>query len=458
MKKIVYVLCLVLPGVIPQGFSQQKAWTLEECVQYAIDHNITIRQQDINTRYNENQLRQAKINQLPNLNGNSNYSYQQGRALDQSTYSFTQQVNYVGLNLNSSLTLFNGLQTRNTIRQQKYILQASLEDLEKAKNDISVNVALAYLQILLDKELLDVAESQLAVSQQQIKRTKELVEAGSLAAGSLYEIQAQAASEEVQLINARNALDIAYLNMTQLLELDSVGSFDIVSPGITIPDSGYIIPPVSLVYADAQKLMPQVRSAEYSVKRSEIELRIAQGARNPRVSLSGSFNTYFSDNLKKVLGVDPVTGVIYGNYPFGKQFQDNQTFGLTLGLTVPIFNGWQVKTSIDNALLNLDNAQYQLQFIKNQLHKEIQQAYADASGALKKFLASQSTVASAQESFRYTEEKFNVGLVNTVDFNAAKNQLTQAQSDMLSSKYEFIFKVNVLKFYRGQPFKLDIKF
>lgn len=440
------------------GYPQTRKWTLEECVQYAIDHNITIRQQEISTQYNKNQLRQTRIGQLPSLNGNTNYSYQRGRALDQSTYSFTQKVNYVGLNLNSSLTLFNGLQTRNTLKQQKYILEASLQDLQKAKNDISLNVALAYLQILLDKELLEVAENQLEVTQQQIERTKELVEAGSLARGSLYEIEAQAASEEVQLINARNALDIAYLDMTQLLELDSTEGFEIIVPEINIPDSGYVIPPVNLVYSDAMNLMPQVKSAELGLKRSEMDLLIAKGARMPRLSLSGSFNTYFSDNLKKVLGVDPVTGIIYGNYPFGEQFKDNQTWGITLGLMIPIFNGWQVKTGVDNARLNLDNAKYQYDFTSKQLYKEIQQAYADAGGALKRYLASQRTVASAFESFRYNEEKFNVGLINTVDYNASKNQLTQAQSDMLSAKYEFFFKVNVLEFYRGKPFKLDIQF
>ena len=444
--------------ILLPGYPQSRKWTLEECVQYAIDHNITIRQQEINTLYNKNQLRQTRIGQLPSLNGNTNYSYQRGRALDQSTYSFTQKVNYVGLNLNSSLTLFNGLQTRNTLKQQKYILEASLQDLQKAKNDISLNVALAYLQILLDKELLEVAENQLEVTQQQIERTKELVAAGSLARGSLYEIEAQAASEEVQLINARNALDIAYLDMTQLLELDSTEGFEIIVPEINIPDSGYVIPPVNLVYSDALNLMPEVKSAELGVKRSEMDLLIAKGARMPRLSLSGSFNTYFSDNLKKVLGVDPVTGVIYGNYPFGEQFKDNQTWGITLGLTIPIFNGWQVKTGVDNARLYLDNAKYQYDFTSKQLYKEIQQAYADAGGALKRYLASQRTVASALESFRYNEEKFNVGLINTVDYNASKNQLTQAQSDMLSAKYEFFFKVNVLEFYRGKPFKLDIQF
>ena len=444
--------------ILLPGYPQSRKWTLEECVQYAIDHNITIRQQEINTLYNKNQLRQTRIGQLPSLNGNTNYSYQRGRALDQSTYSFTQKVNYVGLNLNSSLTLFNGLQNRNTLKQQRYILEASLQDLQKAKNDISLNVALAYLQILLDKELLEVAENQLEVTQQQIERTKELVEAGSLARGSLYEIEAQAASEEVQLINARNALDIAYLDMTQLLELDSTEGFEIIVPEINIPDSGYVIPPVNLVYSDAMNLMPQVKSAELGVKRSEMNLLIAKGARMPRLSMNGSFNTYFSDNLKKVLGVDPVTGIIYGNYPFGEQFKDNQTWGITLGLMIPIFNGWQVKTGVDNARLNLDNAKYQYDFTSKQLYKEIQQAYADAGGALKRYLASQRTVASALESFRYNEEKFNVGLINTVDYNASKNQLTQAQSDMLSAKYEFFFKVNVLEFYRGKPFKLDIQF
>jgi len=441
------------------GFNQEKSWTLENCIRYAIDNNIRIKQQKLNTKLNENTLKQSRLGQLPSLNASSNYAYSNGRVLDMTTYDFTNhQVNYLGINIGSSMNLFNGLQISNTIKQNKYKLLASMEDLNRAKNDISVNIALAYLQILLDKELLGVAQKQIMITRQQIDRTRKLVEAGSLPKGNLLEIEAQAASEESQVINARNALDIAYLNLTQLLDLDSVQGFDIVVPEIVIPDSNYVIPPIDLVFSDAMNIMPQIKGAHYQLKSSEMALKIAKGGESPRVSLSGNYNTNFSDNRQKILGVDPVTGIIYANYPFREQLNDNQNWGISLGLTIPIFNNWQVQREVNNARLNIRNARLQLQNEKNNLYKEIQQSYADARAALKNYLASQKTVSSMEESFRYTAEKFNVGLVNSVDYNTAKNQLAKAQSDLLAAKYEFVFKINVLNFYRGKSFTLNIQF
>lgn len=441
------------------GFNQEKSWTLENCIRYAIDNNIRIKQQELNTKLNENTLKQSRLGQLPSLNAGSNYAYSNGRVLDMTTYDFTNhQVNYLGINIGSSMNLFNGLQISNTIKQNKYKLLASMEDLNRAKNDISVNIALAYLQILLDKELLGVAQKQIMITRQQIDRTRKLVKAGSLPKGNLLEIEAQAASEESQVINARNALDIAYLNLAQLLDLDSVQGFDIVVPEIVVPDSNYVIPPVELVFSDAMNIMPQIKGADYQLKSSEMALKIAKGGKSPRVSLSGNYNTNFSDNRQKILGVDPVTGIIYANYPFREQLNDNQNWGIGLGLTIPIFNNWQVQREVNNARLNIRNARLQLQNEKNNLYKEIQQSYADARAALKNYLASQKTVSSMEESFRYTAEKFNVGLVNSVDYNTAKNQLAKAQSDLLAAKYEFVFKINVLNFYRGKPFTLNIQF
>ncbi len=459
-NKIIFLFSFLLIGYLPGSAQMQKKnWTLEDCIRYAIDNNIQIKQRALTTDMNENALRQAKLSRIPSLNAGSNYSYSAGRVLDETTYNYTNNsVNYLGFNFGGSMSLFSGMQKANMIKQNKYLLMASMEDLDRAKKDISLNIALAYLQILLDKELLTVARQQLEVTKEQIDRTRILVDAGSLPGGNLLEVEAQAASEEATVVNRANALDLAYLNLTQMLDLDSVAGFQIVIPEIEAPDSAFVLPSVTVVFSDAMNIMPQIRSATYQLKSSEIALKVARGAKSPRLNLNGSFNTSFSDNRKKILGVDPVTGIIYEPYPFGEQLADNRNWMVGLGLTIPIFNGWQIQKEVNNARLGIQNAQLQFESEKKALYKEIQQAWADARAAMNKYMAMKKAVSSMEESFRYTAEKFNVGLVTSVDYNTAKNKLAKAQSDLLAAKYEFVFKINVLNFYRGEPFLQNIKF
>jgi len=461
MKKFISIIVLTLAGTMMTVYNspgQGNRWTLEECVLYAIEHNIQVKQQELAADIQQNALKQSKYNLAPSLNGGAGHSYSFGRALDESTYRFTDNETVLSdyFSLNSSVTLFNGFTNRKSIELNKYNLQASIQDVEKIKNDISLSIALAYLQILLNKELLDVTKNQYDITMEQIDRTSILVAAGSLARGSLLEIQAQAAFEELQVVNAGNQLDLSILNLTQLLELDIVGNFDIIVPELQIPDETGLIEPVITVYSEAIKIQPQIKGAEFQLESSMLSLVIAKGARSPRLSLNGSYNTRYSDIRQKVIEVDPVTGfpISYGKYPFMDQLKDNVNYGLSLSLSVPIFNGWQVNQAISNARLGIEQSQYNLEYQKNILYKDIQQAYADAMASLKKFHSSQRALVSMEESFRYTEQKFNVGLVNTIDYKTSKNQLIRTQSDLLQAKYEYIFKVKVLDFYRGKELSL----
>ncbi len=457
MKKLISIIVLTLAGTLMVAYNslgQGKKWTLEECVLFAIEHNLQVKQQEIAADIQQNALKQSKYNLAPSLNGGAGHSYSFGRALDESTYRFTDNETVMSdyFSLNSSVTLFNGFTNRKSIEQNRYNLQASIQDVEKIKNDISLSIALSYLQILLNKELLEVAKNQYNITMEQIERTSKLVAAGSLARGSLLEIQAQAAFEELQVVNAGNQLDLSILNLTQLLELDTVGDFDIIVPELQIPEKTELIEPVMTVYSEAIKIQPQIKGAEFQLESSEMGLDIAKGARSPRLIFNGSYNTRYSDIRKKLIGVDPVP--TYGDYPFMDQLRDNVNYGLSLSLSVPIFNGWQVNQAISNARLDIERSQYNLEYQKNMLYKDIQQAYADAMASLKKFHSSQRALVSMEESFRYTEQKFNVGMVNTIDYKTSKNQLTRTQSDLLQAKYEYIFKVKVLDFYRGKKLSL----
>jgi outer membrane protein len=441
---LAFTFCLGLNNIL----TAQKIWKLEDCINYAFENNLQIKQQVLNTRYNSNQLLQSKIGLAPDLNAGIGTGVSWGRALDETTYEFTQNETIISGNANasSSLTLFSGLQQYNTIKQNEFNLMASLQDLEKLKNDISLAIAAGYLQILFNTELMTVSKNQLELTRMQVSRTSKLVDAGSLARGSLLAIEAQAATEELNVINASNQLDIAYLTLTQLLDLDSVGGFQIEIPEFGDIADQEILLTVNSVFNEANTILPQIKSAEYQLSSSEKSLGIARGARMPSINLSANFGSGYSDNRKKY---NPATGQFDLPYAFSDQMLDNRSTNLSLGLRIPIFNGWMVGTNISNAKLTVMNSQLALETARNNLYKEIQQAYADAVAARKKYLATEQALTSMEESFMYTEQKFEVGLVNTVDYNTEKNRLTQTQSDLLQAKYDYIFKMKILDFYRG---------
>ena len=289
------------------------------------------------------------------------------------------------------------------------------------------------------------------ITRQQVDRTRKLVEAGKLAKGSSLEIQAQLAAEELNMVNSENQLLLSYLNLQQILDLQYDPEFKINDPDIPEPGKELLVMNVSDVYQTAEQIMPQIKKSEYNLESTEKDLDIAKGMRYPSLSLSGNYNSGFSDIREKVIDTDPMGIPIMGKYPFFEQINDNLSVGVGLGLNIPIFNGNQVNTAIANARISIENAQLELQKRKNELYRDIQTAYTDAVAALKKFESTEKALISMEESFNYTEKKFEVGLVNTVDYNTSKNQLLVTQSDLLQAKYDFIFKTRILNFYMGEP-------
>lgn len=448
------VLFLFLSWLPSSG--QQNPWSLEDCILYAMENNLVIKQSSLATQINENILDQSRQSRLPNLNASTNYSYSFGRALDQTTYEFTdnQQINSLGVNVTSGVTLFSGFQKKNTIEQNRIDLMASYEDVEKIRNDISLNIAAAYLQILFSEELLQAARNQLEVTRLQLDRTQKMVDAGKLARGSALELQAQSASEELNVVNAENQLLMSYLNLQQMLDLQYDPEFRISIPDLPLPGDSMLIMDVPLIYETAEQIMPQIKSAVFSLESSEKDLDIARGMRFPTLSLSGNYNTGYSDIREKIIDTDPLGIPIMGKYPFFEQINDNLSVGIGLNLSIPIYNGSQVNAAIANARIGIEGARLELQGKRNDLYRSIQQAYLDALAALKKYETTEKALVSMEESFSYTEKKFEVGLVNTVDYNTSKNQLTMTQSELLQAKYDFIFKTKILNFYRGEKIRL----
>jgi outer membrane protein len=446
--------------------------TLQQCIQYAQAHNIQVKQSDLNLQLQDAALMQSKASVLPSLNANASHSYNFGRTIDPFTNQFaTNKVVSDNFSISGNLTLFSGFQNFNTILQNNYNYLSAKYDLEKMKNDIALSVATNYLQILFNMELMKIAQAQVDITKQQVDRTQKMVDAGSLPKANLYEIQSQLASEELTLVNAQNQYDLSLLNLQQLLELQT--PVTIVKPDIGAPTGNLLGSDPSQIFNTAVTNLPEIKSSEYKLLSAQKGVKIAYGGIYPHLTLSGSYGTGYSGASKELDGLPVITGydttglttggdyVLIPTYDyhykvksFSDQVHDNLNKSIGLFLTVPLFNRLNNKTSITRSKISVMNAELSLQLAKNQLQKSIQQAYADASAAYKKYNASQKAVDAISESFKYMEQRYNVNLISTVEFNDAKNKLLKAQSDLLQAKYDYIFKVKILDFYQGKPLTL----
>jgi len=425
--------------------TSQNVWSLQKCIDYALENNIQIKQQEINTNYYENQLSQAKSNRLPNLNAQIGNDNSFGRSLTYlNTYKNVNSSSITG-GASTNLTIFNGFQLSNTIDKQEFDLQATLKDLQKAKDDIMLSIARSYLEILFAEEIVLVDSAQLEVTQQQINRTQQLVDAGSLAKGSLLEIQAQLAREELQLVNDENTVQLAYLSLFQLLELPIAESFTIEKPYLPEIKANLSMANSIDVYNNAMNSRPEIQAAQLRVKSAEKDLEIAKGNHYPSLTFNANYYNLYNNKYTDINGDDIL---------FKNQLKNNSRSSLGLTLGIPIFNRFQVKNGISNATLQIADFKYRLQTTSNLLRKDIELSYTNALAALNRYISTEKAVVSMQEAFRYVEEKFNVGMVNTVDYNLQKNQLTAAQSQLLQAKYEYIFRTKILDFYNGIPIEL----
>ena len=448
MKRIVILICFVF---VTASIYAQKQWTLEYCLRYAQDNNITIKKAFLNTEITKQNHFQSKMALLPNLNASLFDNTNFGRNIDPVTNQITiDRVRNNNFSLSTSLTLFNGFQSINNIKKNNFDYLSSKYDAEKIANDISVNIVTAYLQLLYNTDLVEVSQQKVDISELQVERISKMVEVGSLPKGDLLNTESQKAQEELQLINAQNQRDIAKLNLMQLLDLSVSESFEIVQLEVDV-DENYSKVDNQVVYTLALENLPDVKSAETKLKSSEHSLAISQGARSPRLSLSASVGTLYSDANRRLvydsLGAIPTPQ----DYPFEDQFYDNVSQAISLSLSIPIFNNWQVNSSINRAKVAVLQAQYSLQEAKNNLRKIIEQAQNDARSAQKKYIASKKSVAYQKESFQYTQNKYDLQLVNSYDYNNAKNTLFTAETDLLQSKYDYLFKTKMLDFYMGKP-------
>ncbi len=423
----------------------QQEWSLQECIDYALENNIRIKQQKLNARYNRNLVSQARSDRLPNLNGGLSRNFNFGRSL---TYENTyQNVNssQVDAYLASEVTLWNGFTQKNSIEQHELDLQAALQDLEKTKDDIILNITASYLEILFTEALEEISRGQINVTKQQIERAEQLIQAGSLARGALLEIEAQLAREELQLVNHQNNVQLAYLNLYQFLELPAEKSFKIRQPTLPEIRANATMSQSYEIYKNALGMRPEIKAAQLRLESAREQVEIARGSRYPSLNFGANYYNLYNNKYTDMSGEE---------IPFGDQLKNNQRYSLGFSLNIPLFNKFQVKNNISNAQLQMTDLKYQLQTARNLLRKEIEQAYTNALAAFNRFVSSKKAVESSREAFRYTEEKFNLGMVNSVEYNQSKNNLSTARSELLQAKYEYIFRTKILDFYNGVPIEL----
>ena len=449
MKKIWILtgaLCLLIGS---PALEAQKVWTLEECISYAHDNNLQVKRQALQARTAEHNYDYARAQTLPTANAFGNYYFNKGRVPNEDDYSYVNQAfNNATVGMESRLEVFNGLYNLNSIRSSKYYLLSKLEDIEDLKNDITMKIAGGYLQILLNEELLKVAIEQLDITHQQVEKNEKMVEVGNMSRGELFEILAQEAVEKANVTKARNTLSISYLTLMQYMDLENekLTDFKVDTSDLTIEDANPLRW-VDSVYTDALRVLPMVRSAEYNLQSMEKGLSANQGLRSPSLSVRYLYYTLWSQISSHPLRPGEP-------YIWQDQLRDKGYQTLTFSVDIPIFNRMQIQNRISNAKVDVLDARVNLDQTKQTLYKSIQQAYADAVAAIEDYESNGETVYSMQEAFNYTEERFNVGTVSSVEYNIAKNNLTKAQSDLAQAKYLYIFYTKILDFWAGIPITL----
>ena len=469
-KKIVLFLLLI-------GFqlsAQDKKWTLEECVDYAIKNNISVQQSELD-------LKNASINKkdalgafLPSINGNASHSWNIGLNQNITTGLLENQTTqFTSAGLNVGIDIYNGLRNQLQLRKSNLQIIASQYQLTKMQEDIALNVANAFLQVLFNKENLKVQKEQLAITEKQLTRSEELVKAGSIPRGDVLDIKATVATNKQNVVTAENALLISKLSLAQLLQFKDFYDFDVIDNQSIKDENNILAQPATAIYDKAKETRTELKIAKTNLEIAEKDVAIAKGAFQPTLQGFYNFNTRaaYSDQIvgSKIDPTNPTStiGFVEGtnqnvlrpnNIPVlggpdsvWDQFKDNKGQAFGLQLSVPIFNGWSVKNNVERNKVNLEKSKIALEQQELDLQRNVYTAFTDAKGALKTHESAVVALESRQEAFNYAKERYAVGMMNSFDFNQAQTLLTNAQSEVIRTKYDYIFKIKILEFYFGIP-------
>ena len=428
--------------------AQTKKWTLEECVKYAIDNNISIKQTELDSKTADIGKKDAVGNFIPSLNSNASHSWNVGLNQDPTTGLLRNQTTqYSSMGAGVGFDIYKGFQNQNTLRKANLSILAAKYQLTKMQEDVALNVANAFLQVLFNKENLKVQQEQKAINEKQLSRSEELVKAGSVPRGDLLDIKATVASNNQKVIAAENALLISKLSLAQLLQLKEFYDFD-VTDETSVKDENNILAQTPIaIYDKAKEQRTELKIAKTNLEIAEKNVAIAKGGFQP--TLQGFYN--INTRISYAETVNFQTGLKEPAAPFEQQFKDNRGQAFGAQLSIPIFNGFSARNNVERSKVSLEKSKIAVEQEELTLQRNVYTAFTDAKGGLNAYESALSALDARQEAYNYAKEKYAVGMMNSFDFNQSQTLLSNAQSEVLRTKYDYIFKIKILEFYFGIP-------
>jgi len=477
---ITYLFLCTYTATAQPGSNMDNVWSLEHCVQYALDHNISIKQDSLTAGLAKYTLKQSELSQLPTLSANGSYGRSLGRSVDPTTNQFVNEnYNFVSASGNGNLLLFGWLQVRNTIEKNKYSLQASLADLDQLKDDVSLNVANSFLATLVAKESLEISKQQVALSQAQLDQTRKFAEAGRLPELNVAQLESQLATDSSNLINAIANYNGAILDLKSLLNLDFAVPFSIQIPDAQVGEQMMVsnMQPEE-VYQKARMHFGSIKGSQLRVTAAEKNLAATKGNLYPNFSLGYQVGTNWANNYQTVNGykldttnsnliysgnsqiilpssVQQIGAVpIIANIPFGTQLSDNFRQTVFLNVNIPILNGWQSQYAVRQAKINLYTQQLNEYNAELTLKQNVYKAHNAALNSIQKYYAAKRADEAAKRALDFAKKRYDLGLTSTVDLLVTQNSEEQAAANLVSAKYDLIFKLKVIDYYLGKELKL----
>jgi outer membrane protein len=448
-KNSCFSLVLILfVGLVSQA--QSKKWTLEECVKYALENNISIKQSELDTQTAEIDKRGALGKFLPSLNTSASHSWNIGLNQDITTGLLRNQTTqFTSAGANVGIDIYKGLQNQNNLRKVNLAIVASKYQLVKMQEDIALNVANAFLQVLFNKENLKVKQEQLAINEKQLARSTELVNAGSIPRGDLLDIKANLALNRQNVVTAENTLLISKLSLSQLLQLKEFEGFDVIDGTVAKDENNIMSQTPAAIFEKAIESKTDLKIARTNLEIAQKNLAIAKGAFQPTLQGFYGFNSRVS--YADVASISGGVLVAVPANPFWTQFDTNKGQSFGAQLSIPVFNGFTVRNNVERSKVTLEKSKNTLAQQELDLQRSVYLAFTDAKGALNASESAIASLESRQEAYNYAKEKFAVGLMNSFDFNQAQTLFVNAQSEVLRTKYDYIFKIKILEFYFGIP-------
>ena len=452
MRKLNQITAALLLLFTAATHAQSKKWTIEECVNYALEHNISIKNTELDGQLATIDKSDARGNFLPSVNANASHSWNIGLNQNITTGLLENQTTqFTSAGLNANVDIYKGLQNQNRYRRSALGVIATQYQLTKMKDDVSLNVANAFLQILFNKENIKVQKELLGNNEKQFQRTSELVNAGSVPRGDLLDIKATVADSKQKVIAAENALLISKLSLAQLLQLDDFQNFDIADEQYDAKQSEVMFQTPDAIYKKALEERVEVKIAKTNMEIAERDIKIARGAYQPTLQGFYSFNTRISyanvpvfDSIGRVIGTRNAD-------PIFNQFSDNKGHNFGMQLTVPIMNGFAIRNNVARSKVAAERAKIALSQSQLDLERNVYTAFTDANGAFNSYESAVTALEARQSAFNYAKERYDVGMMNAFDFKQAQTLYANAQSEVLRTKYDYIFRTKIVEFYFGIP-------